>query len=224
MECSRTKCGEHAGRNGPDRWTHDRRRKDRRVHSGNSKWRHQLLHKYTRRSEKWEDMIVSEFVPMIESSTRGRIKSRSRNQRYIDGRLREPQAGVKHPDMFGSVSAHSAVLLADLSAARVSDRRLQLFQSLFDRIYASTRTGLLGRNNPMTLAKDTKKLNGLKIYFDCGTETTTVSMPAPSCSTKCSQKHPIPTKHTSIPAPRLGLRRKAHRRINAVPLEAFSSK
>jgi S-formylglutathione hydrolase FrmB len=69
------------------------------------------------------------------------------------------------------VSAHSAVLLADLSAARVSDRRLQLFQSLFDRIYGINQDlAYWDANNPMTLAKDTKKLNGLKIYFDCGTE------------------------------------------------------
>ena len=42
------------------------------------------------------------------------------------------QIAMKHPDLFGSVSAHSAVLLKDLSAAKVADRRIQMFQSLFD--------------------------------------------------------------------------------------------
>jgi len=128
-------------------------------------------------SEKWEDMIVSEFVPMIESSYR---VDASRAARGISGTSMGGygalKLAMKHPDMFGSVSAHSAVLLADLSAARVSDRRLQLFQSLFDRRSISTAVP----------------------------RTTTVSMPAPSCSTRCSQKHPIPTKHTSIPAPTAG--------------------
>jgi len=123
-------------------------------------------------SEKWEDMIVSEFVPMIESSYR---VDASRAARGISGTSMGGygalKLAMKHPDMFGSVSAHSAVLLADLSAARVSDRRLQLFQSLFDRIYGINQDlAYWDANNPMTLAKDTKKLNGLKIYFDCGTE------------------------------------------------------
>ena len=78
---------------------------------------------------------------------------------------------MKHPDLFGSASAHSAVLLADLSAAKVSDRRIQMFQSMFDKIYGINQDLTYWEaNNPMTLAKDTRKLNGLKLYFDCGTE------------------------------------------------------
>src|SRR4029079_17906332 len=78
---------------------------------------------------------------------------------------------MKHPDLFGSASAHSAVLLEDLSAAKVSAGRLARFQALFDRIYGISKDLTYWEsNNPMTLAKDTKKLNGLKLYFDCGTE------------------------------------------------------
>jgi len=41
---------------------------------------------------------------------------------------------------------------------------------LFDRIYGiSQDLTYWEANNPMTLAKDSKKLNGLKLYFDCGT-------------------------------------------------------
>jgi putative tributyrin esterase len=78
---------------------------------------------------------------------------------------------MKHPDLFGSASAHSAVLLQDLSAAKVSAGRLQRFQAMFDKIYGIGQDLTYWEaNNPMTLAKDTKKLNGLKLYFDCGTE------------------------------------------------------
>ncbi len=46
-----------------------------------------------------------------------------------------------------------------------------MFQSIFDHIYGINQDLTYWEaNNPMTLAKDTKKLNGLKIYFDCGTE------------------------------------------------------
>jgi putative tributyrin esterase len=78
---------------------------------------------------------------------------------------------MKHPDLFGSASAHSAVLLQDLSAAKVSAGRLARFQALFNKIYGINEDLTYWEaNNPMTLAKDTKKLNGLKLYFDCGTE------------------------------------------------------
>ncbi len=123
-------------------------------------------------SERWEDMIVTEFMPAIESATR---VDASRAKRGISGTSMGGygalKIAMKHPDVFGSVSAHSAVLLADLSAAHVSAGRLQLFQTLFDRIFGINRDLTYWEaNNPMTLAKDTKRLNGLKIYFDCGTE------------------------------------------------------
>jgi len=123
-------------------------------------------------SEKWEDAIVTEFVPMIESTSR---VNASRATRGISGTSMGGygalKIAMKHPDLFGSASAHSAVLLQDLSAAKIAAGRLQRFQALFDRIYGiSQDLTYWEANNPMTLAKDTKKFNGLKLYFDCGTE------------------------------------------------------
>jgi S-formylglutathione hydrolase FrmB len=123
-------------------------------------------------SEKWEDAIVNEFLPMIESTYR---VNATRNNRGISGTSMGGygalKIAMKHPDLFGSASAHSAVLLSDLSAAKVSAGRLQRFQALFNRIYGiSEDLTYWEANNPMTLAKDTKKLSGLKLYFDCGTE------------------------------------------------------
>ena len=123
-------------------------------------------------SEKWEDAIVTEFIPLIESSYR---VIASRATRGISGTSMGGygalKIAMKHPDLFGSASAHSAVLLQDLSAAKVSAGRLQRFQDMFDKIYGINQDlSYWEANNPMTLAKDTKKLNGLKLYFDCGTE------------------------------------------------------
>jgi S-formylglutathione hydrolase FrmB len=123
-------------------------------------------------SERWEDAILTEFVPMIESTYR---VDASRKTRGISGTSMGGygalKIAMKHPDVFGSASAHSAVLLQDLSAAKVSAGRLARFQALFDRIYGISRDLTYWEaNNPMTLAKDTKRLNGLKLYFDCGTE------------------------------------------------------
>ena len=123
-------------------------------------------------SEKWEDMIVTEFLPMIEMTYRVQAARATRGISGTSmGGYGALKIAMKHPDIFGSVSAHSAVLLQDLSAARVSDRRLQMFQTLFDRIYGINQDlTYWDANNPMVLAKDTKKLNGLRVYFDCGTE------------------------------------------------------
>jgi S-formylglutathione hydrolase FrmB len=123
-------------------------------------------------SEKWEDAVVTEFIPLIESSYR---VNATRATRGISGTSMGGygalKIAMKHPDLFGSASAHSAVLLQDLSAAKVSAGRLQRFQDLFDKIYGINQDlSYWEANNPMTLAKDTKKLNGLKLYFDCGTE------------------------------------------------------
>ena len=122
--------------------------------------------------EKWEDMILTEFIPMIESNYR---VNTSRSSRGISGTSMGGygalEIAMKHPDLFGSVSSHSAVLLKDISAAKVADRRIQMFQSLFDKIYGINQDlNYWEANNPMSLAKDTRKFNGLKIYFDCGTE------------------------------------------------------
>jgi len=123
-------------------------------------------------SEKWEDMIIAEFIPMIESANR---VNGTRSTRGISGTSMGGygalKLAMKHPDLFGSASAHSAVLLPDLSAAKVSGGRLQMFQAMFDHIFGINQDLTYWEaNNPMTLAKDTKKLNGLKLYFDCGTE------------------------------------------------------
>jgi S-formylglutathione hydrolase FrmB len=123
-------------------------------------------------SEKWEDVVVTEFIPLIESSYR---VNATRATRGISGTSMGGygalKIAMKHPDLFGSASAHSAVLLQDLSAAKVSAGRLQRFQALFDKIYGINQDlSYWEANNPMTLAKDTKKLDGLKLYFDCGTE------------------------------------------------------
>jgi len=123
-------------------------------------------------SEKWEDAIITEFVPMIESTYR--VDS-SRMKRGISGTSMGGygalKLAMKHPDLFGSASAHSAVLLQDLAAAKVSGGRLQMFEAMFDHIYGINQDLTYWEaNNPMTLAKDSRKLNGLKLYFDCGTE------------------------------------------------------
>jgi len=111
-------------------------------------------------------------VPMIESTYRVNASTATRGISGTSmGGYGALKIAMKHPDLFGSASAHSAVLLQDLSAAKIAAGRLQRFQALFDRIYGiSQDLTYWEANNTMTLVKDTKKFNGLKLYFECGTE------------------------------------------------------
>jgi S-formylglutathione hydrolase FrmB len=126
-------------------------------------------------SEKWEDMILTEFIPAIESTYRINAARATRGISGISmGGYGALKIAMKHPELFGSVSAHSAVLIQDLaSVQRVPGRpgRMQALEQLFDKIYGIRQDlSYWEANNPMTLAKDRTKWSGLKIYFDCGTE------------------------------------------------------
>jgi S-formylglutathione hydrolase FrmB len=126
----------------------------------------------------WEDAVVKEFIPMIESGYRVNATRATRGISGISmGGYGSLKIAMKHPEMFGSVSAHSAALVPDFNTTTVTGRRLDSFKSLFDNIYGIGFAGggpldltYWNANNPLELAKDTAKLQGMKIYVDCGTE------------------------------------------------------
>jgi S-formylglutathione hydrolase FrmB len=127
---------------------------------------------------RWEDAIVTEFIPMIESTYRVQAARSTRAISGISmGGYGALKIAMKHPEMFGSVSAHSAALVPDFDTATVTGRRLDQFKALFDGIYGigfaaggALDLSYWNANNPLELARDTSKLQGLRIYFDCGTE------------------------------------------------------
>jgi S-formylglutathione hydrolase FrmB len=126
----------------------------------------------------WEDAVIKEFIPLIESTYRINATRATRGISGISmGGYGSLKIAMKHPEMFGSVSAHSAALVPDFNNTTVTGRRLDQFKSLFDNIYGIGFAGggnldlsYWNANNPLELAKDTSKLQGMKIYFDCGTE------------------------------------------------------
>lgn len=126
----------------------------------------------------WEDAVVKEFIPMIESTYRVNATRATRGISGISmGGYGALKIAMKHPEMFGSVSTHSAALVPDFNTTTVTGRRLDQFKALFDNIYGIGFAGggqldlsYWNANNPLELAKDTAKLQNMKIYFDCGTE------------------------------------------------------
>src|SRR5437667_4513251 len=108
--------------------------------------------------EKWEDMIVTEFIPMIESTYRVNASRATRGISGISmGGYGSLKIAMKYPELFGSVSAHSPVLIQDLAAVQnLPGRpgRMQAMVTLFDKIYGiSQDLTYWEANNPMSLAK-----------------------------------------------------------------------
>jgi S-formylglutathione hydrolase FrmB len=118
---------------------------------------------------RYEDFFLQEFMPWIESHYRIAARRESRAIGGISmGGYGALRMAFLHPQMFGSVSAHSAALMERLPSISVSTReetgRLQILGNVFgsppDRQFWE-------RNNPLNIAR-TEELAGMKIYFDCG--------------------------------------------------------
>lgn len=121
--------------------------------------------------ERWEDMVVQEFIPMIEANYRVRNERSGRAISGISmGGYGALKLAMKYPEMFSAVSAHSAMLLENLAEAIVDPRRAQLYTALFDSIFGIGESmEHWDQNNPMRMAREFDPA-GLRIYFDCGTE------------------------------------------------------
>jgi S-formylglutathione hydrolase FrmB len=117
---------------------------------------------------RYEDFFIREFLPAIEQRYRIRRERSARGITGISmGGYGALRFALKYPDLFSSVSAHSAALMQRppqiLSAAGGSSALGGVFGSPIDSAFWE-------RNSPFTLARNTKGLSGLKIYFDCGRE------------------------------------------------------
>lgn len=120
------------------------------------------------------DFFLREFMPYIERTYRIRAVRAARGiTGFSMGGYGALRIAFANPELFGSVSAHSAALVrqppAEASAsASAGDPSAQLFVKVFgdpvDRKFWDL-------NSPFVLArKNATKLSTMKIYFDCGTE------------------------------------------------------
>lgn len=122
--------------------------------------------------ERWEDMVVQEFIPRIESENRAIGTREGRAISGISmGGYGALKLAMKHPELFSSVSAHSAMLLESFEDANIDPRRAQLYTTLFDSIFGISQSlDYWDENNPLRMAQEFPGLENVAIYFDCGTE------------------------------------------------------
>jgi enterochelin esterase-like enzyme len=120
------------------------------------------------------DFFLREFMPFIERTYRVRAQRAARGiTGFSMGGYGALCIGFAHPELFGSVSAHSAALMRDppqgvsagASGGNVAARILtSVFGDPIDQNFWDLNSPfLLARKNSTLLART-------RIYFDCGTE------------------------------------------------------
>jgi len=121
---------------------------------------------------RYEDFFIREFLPFIESHYRIRA---DRTHRGISGVSMGGYGSLRfaflYPRFFGSVSAHSAALVAKLPRAQLEGPAgQQLAMALGGAFGTPFDPAFWDRENPFTIVRNSPRPAGLRIYFDCGTE------------------------------------------------------
>jgi S-formylglutathione hydrolase FrmB len=130
---------------------------------------------YADGTKRYEDFVTRELVAHMESNYRAR---KGRENRAIGGTSMGGygalKIAMKHPGLYAATVGHSPIIFLGRNPLDVPDevkssRYFQYFASILKLIFGDPiQQDLWDANNPLTLARS-GKLNGLKIYFDCGT-------------------------------------------------------
>ncbi len=127
-------------------------------------------------TRRYEDLIAQEFIAFMETNYRA---ARGRENRAIAGTSMGGygalKIAMKYPDRYSAVVGQSPILFPGANPLAVSE---EVKASRFYSFFVNMMTPIFGdpirqdawdANNPLILAK-THKLDGLKIYFDYGTD------------------------------------------------------
>jgi S-formylglutathione hydrolase FrmB len=121
---------------------------------------------------RYEDFFIREFLPYIENHYRIRRGRRTRGITGVSmGGYGALRLAFRHPNLFGSVSAHSAALIDKLPRAKLNSSEADVIARVLGGAFGTpfNRT-FWNRNSPFTLVRNGPRPTWLRIYFDCGTE------------------------------------------------------
>lgn len=120
--------------------------------------------------DRYEDFLLQEFFPFMEKRYRA---APGRGHRAIAGISMGGYGALhlafRHPQLFVSVSAHSAALIEKLPLFLGPTPNSPRSRALGTVFGVPPDPAFWERNSPLTLAR-TANLTGLQIYFDCGDE------------------------------------------------------
>ena len=121
---------------------------------------------------RYQDFFIREFMPFIEKHYRARGGRESRGIGGVSmGGYGALRFAFLDPQLFGSVSAHSAALVGEQRTANMQPAAaMELSQLLGPAFGTPFNASFWNRNSPFTIVRDRPRPAGLKIYFDCGSE------------------------------------------------------
>ncbi len=119
---------------------------------------------------RYEDFFIREFVPYIDHHYRTLAEPGARGISGLSmGGYGALHLAMRHSDVFGSVSAHSAVLLPKFPDPIPPEGRWGFYARILRHAFGSPlNQAYWEANSPLTLARRPERFQGLKIYFDCG--------------------------------------------------------
>lgn len=120
--------------------------------------------------DRYEDFFVQEFIPYIDHHYRTIATREARGISGLSmGGYGALHLAMRHADLFGSVSAHSAVLFPKFPNPLPTEGRWRFYARILRQAFGSPlNEAYWEANSPLTLARHPDKFRGLKIYFDCG--------------------------------------------------------
>jgi S-formylglutathione hydrolase FrmB len=118
---------------------------------------------------RYEDFLVQEFLPGIETRYRTRPGSANRAVAGVSmGGYGALHLAFRHPQLFSAVSAHSPAIIDKLPAFTAPTSGGSMRSRVLGATFGSPPDpAFWDRNSPLTLARSAN-LAGVKIYFDCG--------------------------------------------------------
>jgi S-formylglutathione hydrolase FrmB len=121
---------------------------------------------------RYEDFFIQELVPWVDQNFRTLASRPSRGIAGDSmGGYGSLHLGMRHPELFGSVSAQSAALLAKLPDPLPTEGRWGFYARILQEPFGSPlNESYWQANSPLTLAEEPSRFSGLKLYFDCGNQ------------------------------------------------------
>ena len=121
---------------------------------------------------RYQDFFIREFLPYIEKHYR---IVPDRHHRGISGVSMGGYGALRfalvYPQLFGSVSVHSAALVEKPPRAQLSNQQdVAIAQFLGSAFGAPFDLAYWVRESPFTIVRERPRPRDLRIYFDCGTD------------------------------------------------------
>jgi S-formylglutathione hydrolase FrmB len=120
--------------------------------------------------DRYEDFFIQEMVPEIDRKYRTRAVASERGLSGVSmGGYGALHLAMRHPDVFGSASAHSAALLPKFPDPLPTEGRWGFYARVLQGPFGSPlNESYFDANNPLTLAEHPERFSHLALYFDCG--------------------------------------------------------